>query len=444
MMKNSHRLPAELNFALSQWNNDPSRIFGKKYRYYAQALKKGLGSDLEREEKLLNVVNYVIRHIPYYYRIYGNTTIRSVKEFQDTFGFITKHTVLEEPSDFRPANFDIGAYDLVTTAGTSGKPLQLYVPRNRYAREWATVHNAWGRAEYRFHHRAVLRNHRLPGNIAYEVNPFTKEVIFDNFRMTDAYMREIHTVMQQHHIRYMHAYPSAVQQFAAFCAKEELDTSFLKAFLCSSENVYPQQLEQVRRQTGARMFSFYGHTEKLLFGAFCEYTDYYHMEPDYGFFELIGEDGKPVTTPGMTGEMVGTTLNNLGMPLIRYRTGDYAEYIGDHCPHCHRRMPILKRIMGRWDGERIYNPDSTYVTTTALNLHDDLYSKIAGLQYYQREKGFLEIRIIKTPQFTLQDEEKLLRTIRGKLHPFAVVDIKPVDRLERKPNGKFLLLISEV
>jgi phenylacetate-CoA ligase len=443
-LKQSHRLPPGFNFALSKLNNNPSRIFGKQYQYHVQELKNRPATDREREEKLVKIANYVIRHIPYYNRIYGNTTVASVKEFQDTFGFITKPTVLEEPADFRPADFAISTYDLVTTAGTSGKPLQLYVPKKRYALEWATVHDAWGRVGYHFHHRAVLRNHRLPANRIYEVNPFTKEVIFDNFRMTDEYMREIYAVLKRYGIQFMHAYPSAVQQFAAFCAEEKLDLSFLKAFLSSSENVYPQQLAQVRRQTGARMFSFYGHTEKLLFGAFCEHTDHFHMDPDYGFFELIDEEGKPVKTPGQIGEMVGTTLNNLGMPLIRYKTGDHAEYLGDHCPHCHRKMPILKRIMGRWDGEKIYNPDGTYVTTTALNLHDDLYAKIGGLQYYQREKGILDVRIIKTPQFTQHDEEKMLRTIREKLHPSAVVNIKPVERLERKQNGKFLLLISEV
>src|SRR5690606_15009188 len=141
------------------------------------------------------------------------------------------------------------------------------------------------------------------------------------------------------------------------------------------------------------------------------------MDPDYGFFELVDEQGRAVNTPGMTGEITGTTLNNIGMPLIRYRTGDYAEYLGDHCPHCGRRMPVLRRIMGRWNGERVNNGDRTYVTTTALNLHDGLYPKIDSLQYCQREKGVLEIRVIKNALFTIADEEILLRSIKTKLSP---------------------------
>ena len=100
--------------------------------------------------------------------------------------------------------------------------------------------------------------------------------------------------------------------------------------------------------------------------------------------------------------------------------------------------------MGRWNGDKVYNRDGSYVTTTALNLHDDLYRKIDGLQYYQQEKGMLEVRIIKNALFTDADEERLLRSIRTKLSPSTIVALRQVEWLERKQNGKFLLLISNV
>ncbi|GEP96915.1 phenylacetate--CoA ligase family protein [Chitinophaga cymbidii] len=444
LLKNSHRLPAGLNFALSKFNNDPVRVFGKAYGRYRTELQGQEGREAERTERLLSIVNYAVRQIPYYRERYDGKTIRSTAELQGTFGFTDKHILLEDPAAFRPEHFNEQAYELVTTAGTSGKPLQLYVPRNRYAREWATVHDAWSRAGFRFDHRAVMRNHRLPAGKTFVVNPFTKEIIFDNFRLTDEYIPEIYRMIRKYQVRFVHAYPSAVHHFVTYCHRHGLDLSFIRAFLCSSENVYPHQLEQVRQQSGARMFSFYGHTEKLVFGAFCEHTDHFHMDPDYGFFELVDEQGRTVNTPGMTGEITGTTLNNIGMPLIRYRTGDYAEYLGDHCPHCGRSMPVLKRIMGRWNGDRVYNRDGSYVTTTALNLHGEIYRRIDGLQYYQPEKGVLEVRIIKNALFTDADEEQLRNLISTKLSPSSTVTVRHVEWLERKQNGKFLLLISNV
>lgn len=444
LLKNARRLPPALNYHISRLNRQPGRVFGQAYRKWLHELKQPHFDWQVRNAQLLALVNDAIRQVPYYRERYTGAKLETLSDFRDTFGFIDKQIISEESASFLADGFSEDHYDLVTTGGTSGKPLQLYVPRDRYALEWATVHDAWSRTGYDFNHRAVLRNHRLPAGRIYEVNPFTKEIIFDNFRLTDDYMRQIYKVLRKYDIRFLHAYPSAAYQFAAFCVREGLDLTFMQAFLSSSENVYAHQVEFISRQAGVRMFAFYGHSEKLLFGACCERSDYFHMDPHYGYFELVDEAGEVITRPGETGEMVGTTLHNTGMPLIRYKTGDHAEYLGDHCPACGRRMPVLRRIMGRWNGDKVYNHDGSFVTTTALNLHDDLYARIDGLQYSQREKGQLEVRVIKTPRFTPLDEKRLLDQVKGKLQPSAEVSLRYVEQLEHKDNGKFLLLINHI
>jgi phenylacetate-CoA ligase len=42
-------------------------------------------------------------------------------------------------------NIDHKNYDHGTTGGTSGKPLKLIVPKNRYVVEMATMHTLWKR-----------------------------------------------------------------------------------------------------------------------------------------------------------------------------------------------------------------------------------------------------------------------------------------------------------
>ena len=48
---------------------------------------------------------------------------------------------------------------------------------------------------------------------------------------------------------------------------------------------------------GVRMFSCYGHSEKLVLAAECEHSTDCHVWPTYGFFELIDEQGEVITTP---------------------------------------------------------------------------------------------------------------------------------------------------
>lgn len=437
-------LPTGLNYYASILNTKAERVFGKKYENYLADLKAQEGTHYDTFARLLSVIEHAKLHVPYYKNLYGHKSINDIEYFKVYFGFTDKNLVLNNFDEFKSNSLLLNEYDVATTGGTSGKPLQLYVPKDRYVSEWATVHHAWSRVGFEFHNRAVLRNHKLPTDRTYLINPITKEVLFDNFRLSDEYMHEIYKVLKRLKIKFVHAYPSAAYQFSTFCFNNSLDLSFIKAFLSSSENIYPHQTTFIKEKVGTRLFGFYGHTEKLLFGAYCEHTDYFHMEPSYGFFELIDQEGNPVTTPGEIGEMVGTTLNNLGMPLIRYRTGDYAEYLGEECPKCGRKMPILKKIFGRWDGDKIYNRDGSSVTTTALNLHSDIYTVINGLQYYQKAKGELEVLVIKGSGYTKAFEDRLYSDLSNKLAFDTKIKIEYVNELLYNKNGKFLLLKSEV
>jgi phenylacetate-CoA ligase len=302
----------------------------------------------------------------------------------------------------------------------------------------------WQRTGWNYDIRGVLRNHFLLKNKIYKINPITKEIIFDNFRLSPEYVRLIHKTLLKYHIQFIHAYPSAAFQFCYMCKEQGMDLGFIKAFLCSSEGILDFQKKLIVDELGIKLYSFYGHSEKLVSGGYCEYTDHYHIEPNYGFFELVDENNKPVLTSGEIGEITGTTLNNYGMPLIRYRTGDFAEYVGDHCEKCGRKMPVIKNIQGRWDKNQIFRKDGSYITTTALNLHGDLYKVINGLQYVQEHPGMLKILIIKGSEFREDHGIMFKRHFSEVMGSDSEVVVDYVDKLIFQPNGKFVQLISNI
>ena len=223
-----------------------------------------------------------------------------------------------------------------------------------------------------------------------------------------------------------------------------MDTSFIRAFFSGSENIFDYQVELIEQQLGDRFYNWYGHSEKLLLGGYCAKNRLYHMEPTYGYFELLDEEGQVIRESGRRGEIVGTSFHNPGMPFIRYRTGDFGELFGFECPDCGRKMPLLKKVHGRWSGERVYNADGSFVTTTALNLHSELYRHLNGLQYVQERKGQIKILVVKGESYQSCYEEELLQHFRSKLNPDARIDIEYVERLIRKPNGKFVQLLSSL
>jgi len=435
-------VPTWTSLKLMGINKAPEIVYGAGYARQKRELIGNADDSGAIEARLLGLVNYAIANVPYYADKYRRP-MHSITEFKEEFGFIDRNIVMSNSGAFWSRHLDKRFFDEGTTGGTSGKPLRLFLPKNRFQKEWAILHSVWRNVGFDFDVRAVLRNHRFARHKDFLVNPISKEVIFDSFRVDAKYAKAISEVMNRHGISYLHAYPSAACHLLGEWCKAGIEAPALKAVLAGSETVFDYQRELVEGRLGIRFYTWYGHSEKLVFAGSCKYSSDYHVEPSYGFFELIDDDGRAVKTAGKVGEIVGTTIDNFGMPLIRYRTGDFAEYAGDGCHLCGRKVPVIRNIAGKWIGERIFNADGSFVTTTALNLHNDLYSVINGIQYYQPRKGVLFVNIIKGGGYGAEHEKRLKQHFCDRLTDCAV-EINYVDKLVIQKNGKFLQVIDSL
>lgn len=429
-------LAEKLAWAATRLNPAPGLYLWPPVRSVRNRLRAGGGQD-DHSLRLLAMMRHAVKTVPYYRERYAGR----VKDSTDIeiFDFIDRQIVADHFDQLISETAQAKDFEIGTTGGTSGSPLKLLIPKKRYLVEWGTMFSLWERAGYRGQARAVLRNHRiLEGDV--RSRPLTREVLFDNFRLSDDYLGRIYEIMERRRIAFLHAYPSAAYRFAAFVEKEKLTLHHLRVVLSGSENLYPRYRQLIQDRLGLRFYNWYGHAERLVLGGYCQGSDVYHMEPCYGHFELIDESGCPVKKEGEWGEIVGTTLNNFGMPLIRYRTGDYARYAGDYCPVCRRSLPLLAEIRGRWSGERVYRRDGSFVTTTALNLHDEVLARIRGMQYEQDRPGQLTVSVVAGPGFSEQTVLELKNFHRGRLGEGSEVSVEVVADLKRRPNGKFLLL----
>jgi phenylacetate-CoA ligase len=378
-------------------------ILGLKYLRYRQKRINNNYYRFNPEDELIDIVNQSILNVPYYIKKYNNSKINSFKDFLTIIDFIDKDIVMDNWEDFLLPGDHKRKIITGTTGGTSGKPLKLVLPKDRYVFELATMYSMWENIGWNGQTRAVIRNAHLKESQNFTVNPIKKEFIFDGFRTSDDYYLKIYKTLKKYRINFIHAYPSSAYQFSTFLKKQKIDTSFIRGFFCGSEGLLTEHKDLIQNQLEIKIYHWYGHSEKLILGGYCKHNDLIHIEPTYGYFELIDEEGKRINEIGKIGEIVGTTLHNPYMPLIRYRTGDYAEYAGNYCPHCKRHLHLLKKVYGRWDKNKIYRKDGSFITTTALNLHSSLYDKINGLQYIQKKKGKLVVLIIQGKDFRNED-----------------------------------------
>ncbi|HWU38777.1 MAG TPA: AMP-binding protein, partial [Candidatus Acidoferrum sp.] len=96
---------------------------------------------------------------------------------------------------------------------------------------------------------------------------------------------------------------------------------------------------------GGELFSTYGLTEAGLAYHECPMHQGLHSHPDLVVTEIVNGAGHPVAD-GEIGELVITTLQVEGMPLIRYRTGDITFRIPGVCP-CGKGGARIGPILGR-------------------------------------------------------------------------------------------------
>jgi phenylacetate-CoA ligase len=432
-----NNIPNCFNDLIIKLNTDPSLVFGADYKKYFDRLAHHNGINPNIEQELLNIVNFTLANSPYYKKRYKDKKINSIEDFKNTIEPINKQTVLDNFDDFI---VDKHKCDLITTGGTSGRPLSLYLPKNRFITELATLHYTWSKVGYNFSTRAVIRNEKLPDGKDFIINPISKEYIFDGFKLNDDYFEVIFKTLKRKNIKYVHGYTSNLFLFGKFLIEKNKDYSFIKGLFTTSENLTPLMESFFENTLKIPHINFYGHSEKLVFGAFCKDTSNYHIDSFYGYTELLNDE----CCESDYGEITGTTLHNLNMPLLRYKTGDFAERSLSNCTACGFSGLTLKKIHGRWAGSRIYNKDGTFITTTALNLHNDIYYKIDGIQYFQEKKGVLDVRVIKRDNFDEQTKTLLEKTIKQKFNSDFEMNLVFVNDLEKLPNGKFLLLISKI
>jgi phenylacetate-coenzyme A ligase PaaK-like adenylate-forming protein len=78
----------------------------------------------------------------------------------------------------------------------------------------------------------------------------------------------------------------------------------------------------------------------------CEYQNGYHVREADLYLEIIDPDtGRPVPD-GQWGEIVFTSLTRVGMPFIRYRTGDISRWKTESC-RCGSKLKLLDYIQDR-------------------------------------------------------------------------------------------------
>ncbi|MEG6616166.1 AMP-binding protein [Peptococcaceae bacterium 1198_IL3148] len=138
-----------------------------------------------------------------------------------------------------------------------------------------------------------------------------------------------------------------VQVLALARSSEIMQPLQLKSVLLSTDYVPATIVQELQRIWQCQVYNHYGMTEMGLGGGVeCAARNGYHLREADLYFEIIDPDSGQPVAPGEVGEVAFTTLTRVGMPLIRYATGDMARFIPERCP-CGSVLLRMGKVTGR-------------------------------------------------------------------------------------------------
>lgn len=437
----------------------PARVlFGKQFSNYLRFVEQAQWWSADESaayqlNELRGLCQLAYERTPYYRRAFDEVGFdpRDLTSTDDLLRLpmIDRTELRNHLDEMCTVASDARGVDFVSTGGTEGAPLHFYIGSDRSAIEYAYLVSSWRRVGYDLDvPTAVFRGRVVPEDrrgFRHEYDPILRHHYYSSFHMTDDNMRRYLEHVGRVGPCFLHVYPSTVAILARFIQRERVEPlKNVRGVIAESETVYPQQRRMVEEVFSCRYFSCFGHSEKLVAAAECEHSSDYHVWPTYGYFELIDEQGGRVTESGEWGEIVGTGFINKVVPFIRYRTGDYATYIGDRCRACGREHVILRNIQGHRTQEVLVAADGSLISWTALNMHDATFMRVQRFQFYQDSPGRAVLRIVPANDLGNDDHRRILKNLGRKLDGRIELTIELVDTLSVSPRGKAIYVDQRI
>ncbi len=414
------------------------RKYGDFYQEYSSRISAYQHGDFDARALLESTKKYAAENIPFYKN-------KDASQELSQFGIIDKDIISSQKELF--VNSKLSNFFLQSnTGGTSGNPFAFYLHRGMSrSKEKAHFDWYWGQFSYERGDRVLmLRGAPLKDNKLFEYQAIDNKLAASCYQLNSGNIESLMKAIKNFRPKFIHAYPSSLKTFTLLMQNKNYEAPPLQAIFLGSEYLSSQDRKLFEAYYTARVVNWYGHSELLVHAGNCQFSNDYHIYPFYGHVELITE-GNNINQPGKVGKIIGTGFDNQVMPLIRYDTGDLAEYSNSGQCKCGFKGYSFGKIHGREQNYIVLN-DKTEVSVTAFifGQHFEEFNKMREIQLVQDREGYLLVRIVPNELFSIENikqlKEKMARSVSHKID----VSIELVESTEKTLMGKHRILLQNI
>jgi phenylacetate-CoA ligase len=396
------------------------------------------------QEHLDRTLRHAVKNVPYYrktlkpYEPQFNDMIDSL----DLRGLpvITKETIKKHYHELCADNRDQYRPTPIHTSGTTGTPTQFLVDRESNISQFASLWRVLNWAGYHFGNRFVdlRRNPTKSKPLRYDIRLNSLVLAAYDLKKENIplYVRKL----KQFNPVLIKSYPSAIDLFCRWLRETGILSYRPKAVLTCAETLFDHQKAVIDEVLKCPLYDFYNHNERAGLISSCEQGKY-HIHEEYSFLELVSNKDSAAKTnnPGKTGSIFATTFHNLAMPLIRYETGDVADFDQNGSCKCNRTYKTIQKILGRVtdvvvtpDGRHLSGLEHAFMNSPGIRLSQIVQETVHGIQ----------VNIVKAETFTDRDIEQVDARLRQFLDDHMEISFNFVDSIAPGKNGKLQFVIS--
>jgi phenylacetate-CoA ligase len=409
-----------------------------------------------QEQRLRQIIVQAYHHVPYYQDLFHRLKLRpadlqTLTDLQK-LPTLSKATLRTEFQRLQATNGRRYRARLYQTSGTSGEPLRFLLDKPANVLEFVYYWRHWSWAGYRLGSRfAELTSHHFLKEESrtdqlFHYQALAGRLLLNSLSIAPGNVAAHAQALRTHRVRFLKGIASALYHFALFFQEQGIRDVSLQGVFSTGEMLLPYQRKTIAEVFHCRVLDSYGHMERTVAVSECP-DGGLHINSEYGILELVEETpSRPVNGDGQvyTARVVGTSLHNFSMPLLRYEVGDLVE-VDEHpevCA-CGRALPRVRRINGRQEDVLVL-PDGRVVTT--LFIVFDQAPAIAQGQVIQEEPNRLRVRLVPTPAYTARSEQQFLHYLRRFVGRDMKVELEYLSRdaLRRDTPGKFRTIISRL
>lgn len=413
-------------------------------RLYSKMLKKSCYWPSEKMklyqfEKLRFLLIESYNGIPYYQELFNGVGFNPQTDF-NSLSDLSKIPILKK--EFVKKNKDLFVNSkhtknaiLFKTSGSTGVPFEILVHPNQWIMEQGVVWRHWKWGGYNFRDPLAMVRSFVPPNeqTLWRTSKLSNFTYFSPFHLNDVNMAKYLDHMIARNIVILRGYPSSIATLADFVIRSGHPIPKIKLVLTASEVLTDKDRTLIESAFTAKVSNHYGLAEQIVMMGDCEKHEGLHNYDEYGYLELLDTDDPQIK------RIVGTNLNNLTTPLIRYDTGDLAIVAEKPCS-CGRTLPTIKNIIGRKDAV-IKTIEGYEIPTTNFYTMLEHFQEIDRWQIVQKSLTEIEL-VFSSRNITDKRTNDLEQEIRKRLNDKMSVTLSKNGNFIQKSEGKFNPFIS--